>query len=225
MSNISLAIVDDETLIVSLLSNFFNDIPEINVVFSAESGEEFLEKLKTEPELPEVIILDLKMKEKSGIDVLEDLKINYPDILSIVMSSHYNDSFTGFMLKTGVSAFIPKGISPQKLLSTIKEVHKNGFFFDQNQLDILRNQISSKVPEPNLNTNANLTEREIDVLKLICNQKTAKEIGDKLFISRRTVEGHKNSLFLKTETKNIAGLVIFAIQNNIIQVDDYYLKA
>jgi DNA-binding NarL/FixJ family response regulator len=220
MKKISLAIVDDEALIISLLSDYFNQQNEIDACFVSTSGEAFLEALSNNTILPEVLILDLKMEGKSGIDILEVLKENYPSIKTIIMSSHYKKSFMGFMLKMGASAFIPKGLSPHDLLKIVIEVNQKGFYFKQDQLDIIREQVSTKAPEPKFNKDNVLSERELEILKLICFQKTAKEIGNQLFISQRTVEGHKNNLFLKTETKNIAGLAIYAIQNNIVKVDE-----
>tara|TARA_B100000809_G_scaffold243810_1_gene269168 strand:+ start:510 stop:1184 length:675 start_codon:yes stop_codon:yes gene_type:complete len=224
MDKITLALVDDEALIVTLLSSFFTQQNDIEVCLTSNSGEEFLEELAKQEILPEVLILDLKMKAKSGIDVLEILKESYPSINTIIMSSHYNKSFMGFMLKTGAAAFIPKGISPQELLKIVKEVKQTGFYFQPDQLEIIREQVAKKTPTPNINNNNVLSEREMEVLKLICLQKTAKEIGEKLFIAQRTVEGHKNNLFLKTETRNIAGLAIYAIQNNLVNSEEIFLN-
>lgn len=223
MNNISIAIVDDEELIVSLLSNFFKQESGINVSCTHTNGDDFLNELSKNEHDLDVLILDLKMEGKSGIDILEILKEKHPSIKTIIMSSHYNKSFMGFMLKAGVSAFIPKGVSPQNLLKIIKEVYRKGYYFENDQLETIREQVSNKSPQPNLNNNI-LSEREIEVLKHICNQKTAKEIGELLFIAKRTVEGHKNNLFLKTETKNIAGLVIYALQNNIVKISELTVK-
>lgn len=223
MSNISLAIVDDEVLIVSLLRDFFKEQSGIELCFTATSGDECLEAIEDKQLIPDILILDLKMKGKSGVDILEAIKVSYPSIKTIVMSSHYKKSFIGFMLKTGVSAFIPKGVSPVEFLGIVKEVHQKGFFFEPEQLEVLREQVSSRVPKPVLSEKNVLSDREIEILKLICNQKTAKEIGDELFITQRTVEGHKNNLFIKTETKNVAGLVIYAIQNNLVNTDEICL--
>ncbi|PCJ00878.1 MAG: hypothetical protein COB15_02045 [Flavobacteriales bacterium] len=122
MEKIALALVDDEALIVTLLNDFFTLQDDIEVCLTSNSGEDFLEELAQQTTLPEVLVLDLKMKENSGVDVLGVLKESYPTINTIIMSSHYNKSFMGFMLKTGAAAFIPKGISPQELLKIVREV-------------------------------------------------------------------------------------------------------
>jgi len=217
MDIITVAIVDDDTLIVSLLHDFLENQQNIQVCYTAESGTELLLKLTTEDKIPDVLILDLNMKDKNGIEVTSFLKSNYPIIRTIIMTSHYKRSFTGFMLRTGVAAFIPKGISPKQLVDIIEEVYRKEYYFNDEQIQTLREQISSKAPKPLLIEKNQLTAREIEILKLICFQKTAKEIGEQLFITPRTVEGHKNHLFIKTGTKNIAGLVIYAIQNNFIK--------
>ena len=148
------------------------------------------------------------------------MKAKYPSVSVIVVSSHYQRSFMGFMLKMGVAAFLPKGISPIDLVEIIRTVHSQGYYFQPDQVNALRDQISSKSPKPSLEQEDSLSDRETEVLRLICQQKTAKEIADALFTTQRTIEGHKSSLFAKTGTKNIAGLVIFAIQHGVIRVEE-----
>ncbi len=221
MSNsISLAIVDDDQLILSLLRDYLDNLPNMSVIFSADNGEELLEWLSSENTPPDILILDLKMKGKSGIEITEEIKKTHSDIHVIIVSSHYSESFMGFMLKTGVSGFLPKGISPQELAKVVEEVSTIGYYFRPEQMDALRTQIAPKAPKPSFTSQNTLSDRETDVLRLICFQKTAKEIGEELFINVRTVEGHKSSLFVKTGARNIAGLVIYAIQNNIITPEE-----
>lgn len=220
MGKISIAITDDDALIVSLLENYLQTLPDITVLFTATSGEALLEKLSTATQLPQIVLLDLRMTGMDGITVTEKLKAEYPSIRVVVISSHYQKGFTGFMLKTGVSAFLPKGVSPLELTEVIRTVSKQGYYFKDEQLEALREQIPSKAPRPTVLQEELLSEREVEVLRLICLQKTAKEIGDELYITQRTAEGHKNNLFAKTGAKNIAGLVIYAIQHNFIRVED-----
>ena len=220
MENITITITDDDALIVSLLQGYLQSIDGIEVLFTSNSGEELLASLDAAETLPNIALLDLKMAGMDGIEVTQQVKERYPEIKVIVISSHYQKLFMGFMLKTGVAAFLPKGISPVQLVDIICIVHRQGYYFKDDQLDTLREQIPAKVPRPVLQEEELLSEREIDVLKLICQQKTAKEIGDLLFITQRTAEGHKNNLFAKTGAKNIAGLVIYAIQQGVIRVEE-----
>jgi DNA-binding NarL/FixJ family response regulator len=220
MERINIAITDDDALIVTLLQGYLHNREGIEVLFTAGSGEELLEKLSVAEVWPDVLLLDLKMTGMDGIEATTQLKALYPDIKVIVVSSHYQKMFMGFMLKTGVSAFLPKGVSPVELVDVIKIVHRQGYYFKDDQLHVIREQIPAKAPKPELGDDSALSEREVDVLRLICQQKTAKEIGDILFITQRTAEGHKNNLFAKTGAKNIAGLVIYAIQHGIIKVEE-----
>ena len=220
MENITITITDDDALIVSLLQGYLQSIDGIEVLFTSNSGEELLASLDAAETLPNIALLDLKMAGMDGIEVTQQVKERYPEIKVIVISSHYQKLFMGFMLKTGVAAFLPKGISPVQLVDIIRLVHRQGYYFKDDQLDTLREQIPAKVPRPVLQEEELLSEREIDVLKLICQPKTAKEIGDFLFITQRTAEGHKNNLFAKTGAKNIAGLVIYAIQQGVIRVEE-----
>ncbi|MEL1245416.1 response regulator transcription factor [Flavobacterium sp. DGU11] len=220
MKNIRIVITDDDSLIVSLLQGFLHSCDGMEVLFTAYSGPGLLSQLSTAAVLPDIVLLDLKMDGMDGIEVTNHLKADFPDIKVIVVSSHYQRSFMGFMLKTGVSAFLPKGISPIELVDVIRTVDRQGYYFKEDQLAAVRGQISSKTPKPALDEDDSLSEREIEVLRLICQQMTAKEIGEVLFLTPRTVEGHKTTLFAKTGAKNIAGLVIYAIQHGFIKVDE-----
>lgn len=222
MTTVKVGITDDDLLIVDLLESYLNAQKNIKVILTAPSGEELIRKLKTENNYPDVLLLDLKMKGTDGIAVTQYVKEHHSNIKIIIISSHYQNSFLGFMLKTGASAFLPKGISPALLTKIIHNVNENGIFFLEEQSDIIREQISSRVPKPSFNDSV-LTEREREVLRLICFQKTAKEIGELLFIAPRTVEGHKNNLFAKTGVKNIAGLVVYAIQFGILKIEELHL--
>lgn len=221
-SIIRIAIVDDESLIVRLLVDFFSKNKRFEVLLTANDGLQLIEGLRKAESLPDVILLDLQMKELNGIDTTAILKKEFPDIKIIVVSSYYKKTFLGYILKLGINAFLPKGIHPEQLVEAIEEVYTKGYYFLEEQIGVMRSQLSSKTPAPKLKEEE-LSEREIEVLRLICLQFTAQQIADQLFISPRTVEGHKSSLLLKTGTRNIAGLVIYAIQKNIINLDDYRL--
>lgn len=221
MDTIRIAITDDDGLIVKLLESYLSTQKGFEVIFTAESGDDLIAFLESASVLPDVLLLDLKMKGMDGVEVTRHLKTNFSSIKVIIVSSHYQRSFMNFMLKTGASAFLPKGVSPTLLTEIIPIVHEKGVFFMEDQMEAIREQIATKSTQKSIFDNGSeLSKREIEVLQLISQQKTAKEIGDTLFITARTVEGHKNNLFVKTGAKNIAGLVIYAIQNNYITVED-----
>ncbi|WP_417354277.1 response regulator [Flavobacterium sp.] len=220
MKQIITAIVDDDNLVSKLLESYLNNQENIVVNFTAENGNELLLKLKESSKLPDVVLLDLKMKEMDGTEITRILKSHYPSIKIMVMSSHYQKTFLDFMIKSGVAAFIPKGISPTLLIKAIETVHKNGVYFLDDQITNIKEEIHDKEELSILEDDKLLTEREKEILRLISMQKTAKEIGEILTITPRTVEGHKNNIFIKTGTKNIAGLVIYAIQHHIVTTEE-----
>lgn len=211
-------------LIVKLLEDFLNSCDNYNVSLTACNGEELIQKInKSDNSIPDILLLDLKMKGMNGIEVINYFRVHFSSVKIIVISSFYQDSSLGFMFKTGASAFLPKGITPSHLKEIITTVYHHGIYFTKKQIDCVRDQISNKTPKPVLNT-TELSNREIEVLKLICSQKTAKEISEILFIAPKTVEGHKNNIFIKTGAKNIAGMVIFALQKKILNMDDFQIN-
>lgn len=225
MEKIKLALVDDDYLIVTLLKSFFNQGPSTKVVYDTTDGYQlfnYLEEKNVEP--IDILLLDLKMKTIDGLEVLKHVKTHHPELKVVVISSHYQDSSIGFMTKEGVSGFLPKGMSPFELLDIVKQVHKNGFYLNKDQMEILREQISSKVAKPIIDEDELLTEREKEIIKLLCQQKTAKEIGEHLFITQRTVEGHKNNLFTKIGVRNVAGLIVYALQKHIVTLEELSLN-
>ncbi len=225
MEKIKLALVDDDYLIVTLLKSFFNQDKSTQVVYDTTDGYQlfnYLEEKNTEP--IDILLLDLKMKTIDGLEVLKHVKTNHPELKVVVVSSHYQDNSIGFMTKEGVAGFLPKGMSPFELLDIVKQVHKNGFYLNKDQMEILREQISSKVSKPMIDEDELLTDREKEIIKLLCQQKTAKEIGEHLFITQRTVEGHKNNLFTKIGVRNVAGLIVYALQKHIVTLEELSLN-
>lgn len=213
---LNLAIVDDDHLIVQFLSDFFESEGTFTPHITAYSGNSFLEKLANSNSFPDILLLDLRMNDGNGFFVIDELKIKFPQIKIVVLSSHANSSFIGQMMKLGVNAMLPKQLDKEELLTVLKEVADKGHYFSNEQLNTLRNQIKIKTPQLTFNPKDQLTEREIEVLELICQQYTAKEIAQKLFISVKAVETRKSNLMLKMNAKNTAGLIIMAVKYKLI---------
>ncbi|MEL6864877.1 MAG: response regulator transcription factor [Bacteroidota bacterium] len=223
LHKIRLGIIDDDRLIVQLLVPILEESGKIAVVLTAHSGQGFLEKLEAQAIQLDVILLDLRMRNGSGLDVLTQLQNGRKTMKIIVLSTFYEHSFIGQMLKIGADAFLPKEIDQEELIATIEEVHQKGHSFSTEQMQAIRKQLSPRAPKLHFPQKEGLTPREVEVLQLLCQQMTTQEIAGFLFISPKTVESHKSNLIVKTGVKNTAGLVIYAIQNQIVNPDELIL--
>ena len=214
---IKIALVDDEALFVEGLSLLFSNVAHINVTTRANSGLEFLKFLKNnlETDFPDIALVDIQMKPMDGFELVEVLKDKYPDLKIIILSSHYKSNVLGHMIKLGVSAFIPKNANKELLVTAIESVNNTGVYFTQTDQEMLMQFMNSKSKKLTLNVNGELSNREIEVVKLICCEHTNQEIADQLFLSKRTVESHRQRILEKVGAKNTVGLVVYAIANDI----------
>lgn len=219
-NRISIILADDEELFRKGISFLLKREKNIEVIFEASNGGELIEYLSTNSKPPDIILMDLKMPFLNGVEATKIIHATYPNIKIIALTSYNTNSFIANMIQIGVASYLVKNATPKEMIHTINEVFSNGFFYNDSVLKVIKNGI---LPKSEINNTAAeddfLTIREKEVLQLICLQLNSNEIGEKLFLSPRTVEGHRNKLFIKTESKNIAGLVVYAIQNNIIDVD------
>lgn len=213
---IKIVLVDDEVLFRKGISFLLQREENIEVLFEASNGEELISNLNDYETKPDIIIMDLKMPVLNGVEATKVIRKFFPDIKIIALTSYDTKSFVTNMLQVGAVAYLVKNTTPKDLINTINEVAKKGFFYNETTLKTIQDSIlPSKTSRINNLESGFLSPREIEILQLICNQKTTAEIAEELFLSPRTVEGHRNNLLLKTESRNIAGLVVYAIQNEI----------
>ncbi|GAA3508283.1 two-component system response regulator YxJL [Aquimarina addita] len=211
---IKLAIADDETLFRQGITFILDKEVNIEICIQAENGNDLIKQLDHTKELPEVILMDLKMPDLNGVEATKIVKKNFPEIKIIALTSYYTKPFIHKMIQQGAVAYLAKNATPTEVIYTINQVALKGFYYNQHVMEILEDA-SLKSTTKRKNSDEFLTSREREILKLICEQKTTAEIGEQLFISPRTVEGHRNNLLVKTGAKNIAGLVIHAIEHQI----------
>ena len=218
---IKIAIADDEELfrqgMIFILSKEIN----FEIVLQAENGQELIDKLHNTETIPDIILMDLNMPKLNGVETTKVIKKKYGTIKIIALSSYYSKPFIINMIHIGAVAYLAKNSSPKEVINTINDVCSKGFYYDNNVMKIIQENLinPTSTSKRSVFDSKHLTKREIEILKLICKQLTTQEIGEKLFISHRTVEGHRNNLLLKTQTKNTAGLVVFAFQQKIIKID------
>ena len=217
---IRIALVDDEILITDLLSNFLEQDPAVEVINSYNLGDDFLRDMENQTALPDLFVFDYRIGKTDGLEIFKKIRLMGIPTPVILLSSHYNESLISFIVKTGFSAFLPKNIKPSLLLEVIHEVHNKGFYLLPAQFEQLREQMLIKNQALTTELKLALSDREIEVLQLIAQQKTGKEIAELLFLSPKTVEGHKNSLFIKTGAKNVVGLIVYGVQNKLLSLDE-----
>lgn len=212
---IKIALVDDEILFRKGISFLLQREENIEILFEASNGEELITELSNSETKPDIVIMDLKMPVLDGVEATKIIRKSYPEIKIIALTSYDTKSFIANMIQVGAVAYLIKNTTPKDLLLTITEVATKGFYYNENVLKTIQETIvSPKNSRGGLETNF-LSPREIEILQLICQQKTTAEIAEQLFLSPRTIEGHRNNLLLKTESRNIAGLVVYAIQNEL----------
>ena len=220
MKKINIVIADDEQLFRSGIRFLLEREANFNVIFEAENGKELVGFITNTEIFPDVILMDLKMPEMNGVEATKIIHKVHPDIKIIALTSYDGKSFITNMIDVGASSYLVKNTSPKMVVHTVNEVYDKGFYYDEKVLKIIHENIissSGKRIKSDLDKKL-LSKREIDVLELICEQYTTSEIAEKLFISPRTVEGHRNNLLLKTQSKNVAGLVIYGIQKKLIEI-------
>jgi DNA-binding NarL/FixJ family response regulator len=210
---IKITILDDESLLVEAFSNLLVTNQNFEVINKYTNGNTFLKELENPNNLPDILLLDLNMQPINGLEVLEKLTQSNIELKVIVLSSMYNSTMYGYMIKYGICSFLPKYCEKDELFTAIEEVYKNKFYVNREGQTLINEYVKAKNGNP-WNMIA-LTEREIDILQLICQEFSTKEISDKLFISPKTVEAHRSKIMEKIGCKNVVGMVTYAILNGI----------
>lgn len=217
---IKIGLVEDNNLFREGLKAIINSWPDVEVVFEAAEGYSVVDSLKQNANLPQIMIVDLSLppnnnEEYSGMHLTHDLLIHFPDIKIIVLSVHIDENFIAQLIEYGAHSYMVKDCDPQELYNAVSAVSTKGSYINERTLKAIQHNLNKK-RRVNTQVDLEITKREVEVLQLVCQQFTAEEIAEKLFISVKTVNGHRNNLLQKTGSRNVTGLVIYAIKNNII---------
>lgn len=205
---INVAIVDDQVIILNGLQKILAEADHINVSALYNSGNELLEGL--EVKLPDVLLLDIQMPDKSGIDLAGIISKKYPSVKMIALTNVDVLTQMKQMLQKGCLGYLLKDVSPEILVSAIETVYGGEQFLNENLKKQLLNSLSGQ------DNKQIITRREKEILKLILEENTNQDIANKLFLSLRTVENHRNNLLQKLNVKNTAGLVKIALQEGLV---------
>jgi DNA-binding NarL/FixJ family response regulator len=215
MEEIKVAIADDHKIFRKGVILSLRSYSDLKFVMEADNGQELLDKI---PEtMPDVVLCDLKMPVKDGIDATKMITKNYPNIRVIILTMYEDERFVGHLMDCGAAGYLLKSTEPTEIRKAIMDVMRTGFFLSPfvNKVLIKKNYSKQKF-NPNLTTETVLSDREKEVLTLVCMEFTAAEIAAKMDISSRTVEAIKDRLMERFGVKNSVGLVFYAMKNSLI---------
>ena len=215
MNEIKVAIADDHKIFRKGVILSMRSYSNIKFVLEADNGEELLAKI---PEFePNVVLCDLKMPIKDGIDATKLITKNFPNIRVIILTMYEDERFVGHLMDCGAAGYLLKNTDPVEINKAIIDVMRTGFYLNPfvNKVLIKKNYSKQKF-NPSLTSEVVLSEREKEVLTLVCMEFTAAEIAAKMDISARTVEAIKDRLMERFGVKNSVGLVFYAMKNSLI---------
>lgn len=215
MKPITLAIADDYKIFREGLKLCFNSHENLKVLFEADNGEELIEELSNQQ--PDIIIMDLNMPLLDGMEATKIIRKKYEAIKILVVTMYDNDKFIIHLMENGANGYLLKNAEPKEIIKAVYTVYENGYYFnDLVNKALLKKLVIKNNLKPSFNHNIELTEREQEVLKMICEEKTTPEIGKEIFLSPRSVEGIRQRLIEKIGVRNTAGLVMFAVKNGLV---------
>ncbi|MBN8860572.1 MAG: response regulator transcription factor [Sphingobacteriales bacterium] len=215
MSIIKVAIADDHKIFRKGVILSLRQYTNIKFVLEAENGEELLNGL---PEAePDVVLMDLRMPVKDGIEATKTISKDFPRIHVIVLTMYEDERFVSHLMENGANGYLLKSADPSEIKKAILEVVAKGYYLNNfvNKVLLKKSHSRTKVI-PSLNSEIVISDKEREVLRLLCMEFTALEIAQKMYISPRTVEAIKDRLMDRFNVKNTAGLVFFAVKNNLI---------
>ncbi len=219
MQKIKLGIVDDQKIFRESLCSLLQSFPEVELILEAEHGAHCLQLLEVANVFPDILLIDMEMPVMNGLELNEALQKKHPHIKRIVLSVVAKERIIAKLIEAGASAYLIKNCGKEELRTSILSVYQNGFHMNADMMKAIQ---SKSLGNPNKNNqhhySVELSPREKEVLQLICKEYSNQEIAEQLFLSIRTIEGHRNNLLLKTGCKNTAGLVLFAVKNHIIEL-------
>jgi two-component system response regulator NreC len=221
---IRIGLVEDQSLFREGMKAILSSWNQFEVCFESENGYSVVGKLQQMETVPDVLLVDLSLppdgdKEFSGVQVTDAVQAAFPEIKILILSVHQDENFIAQLIEHGAHGYLVKDCDPQEVRDAILAVHTKGSYINERTLKAIQNNMGRKnKPRTSLASTIQLTKREEEILSLICQQFTSEEIGEKLFISVKTVNGHRNNLLQKTNSRNTAGLVIFAIKNNLSEL-------
>jgi len=217
--NINIVIADDHEIFLDGLALMLSRQPNFNICGRASNGVQLMEIVDREK--PDIVLTDIRMPVVDGIQSTKQILAAYPAMGIIALSMFDEENLVVEMLEAGAKGYLLKNAHKDEIIDAINTVHQNKIYYCAKTSFLLASMIvRSKAGGAAQQPVVVLNDREKDIIKMICQQQTTQEIADKIYLSKRTVEGYRVKILEKIQAKNIAGVVIFALKNNIITEED-----
>lgn len=214
MKPIRIAIADDYKIFRDGIKVGLSADENLHIILEADNGEDLLAGLKDNR--ADVILMDLKMPLMDGMEATKEVRKHYPETKVLVVTMYEDDKFIIHLMENGANGYLLKNAEPEEIRKAIYAVYENGYYFnDVVNKALLKKLVIKQNLKPSFNQNVDFSERELEVLRMICEEKTAAEIAKEIFLSPRSVEGIRQRLIEKVGVRNTAGLVMFAVKNGI----------
>lgn len=206
---IRIILVDDHPIVLNGLKTLFEGDNAFVITAAVNSGEAAFEQVRKQQ--PDLVLTDYSLTGISGLELFRKIKSGFPKVKVAILSMHDEDSLVKSILREGVHGYILKSIQQFELKNAIKLIAMGYPYVSPEITRIVLSDMSKPEPRPDL-----LTDRETEILRLIAREYSNKQIGEKLFISERTVETHRKNIFRKTNTSTIVGLIRYAFEQNLV---------
>lgn len=212
---IKVAIADDHALFRTGVKTSLSSRKDIQMIAEAENGMQLMNLLKHIR--PDVVLLDIHMPIMDGYTTLPEIKRLYPEVKVIMLSMNNDPSIISKMMEVGANSYLTKESDSETIYQAIKTCHESEFFFNDLTNKALLSGLRMKKPAETPPPEVHLTDKEVTILKLMCEEKSTKEIADIVDLSPRTVEAIRDKLKTKTGVKSMAGLIMYAVKAGIVE--------
>ena len=208
----SVVVVDDHKLLSQAIGEMVNSFDSFKLLYTCKNGKEITEKFsKSQKNIPNIVLVDVNTPIINGVEITEWIVKHHPDIKIMALSDENVNDTVLKMLKAGAVGCLLKNAEKRKLEKALLEMMNNGFYHAKNMTNLLLTSVS----ERNRRNRVSFKDNEMKFMKLACSELTYKEIAAKMFLSPKTIDGYRDSLFTKLNIRNRVGLVIYAIKNKI----------
>ncbi len=214
---IKILLVDDHHLVRTGIANLLAGESDLEIIGEASNAGEMIDLLKQQE--PDLAVLDIALPDMSGIELARQMAKEFPRVKVVFLSMYTSEEFVFNAINSGAKGYLPKNTSRSELLEAIRAVAKGEEYFAESISNTILKSYIKKAKSGNLEQlrdESLLSKRELEVLRLFAQGLTNQEIADKLFISIRTVESHKNHIMQRLELKTTVDLIKFAIRNNLV---------